>query len=101
LSRLAADNPTHGWIMAQPVGVVHVFVSRKAAEHGLPKHPAEAVAAVPAGSPVSERFPGYRAEAERVVEFAVGEQTSVGGHDRPAKLEHQPTVEIEPDGSIV
>ena len=42
LSRLAAYNPTHGRIMAQPVGVVHVLVSREAAEHGLPKHSGQA-----------------------------------------------------------
>jgi hypothetical protein len=34
---------------------------------------------------------------ERVVEFPVRDQASVGGDHRSSKLEHQPAVEIEPE----
>jgi hypothetical protein len=44
------------------------------------------------GEPLAPRG----AEAERVVQFAVGEQPSIGGDDRTAKLEREPAVEIEP-----
>ena len=82
--------------MAQPLGVVDVLVSGQPPEHGLPQHAHERVPAVLAGAGIGEPLARHRAEAERIVEFAVGEQTGVGGDDRTAKLEHQPAVEIEP-----
>ena len=87
--------------MAQAFGVVHVFVSRETTENGLPQHSDKSMPAILAGSPVRQRFPCHRAEAKRVVEFAIGEQASVGGHDRTAKLEHQSAVEIEPESLVV
>ena len=95
--RLAADDPAHRRIMAQPLGVVDVLVSGKPPEHGLPQHPHQRVPAVLAGAGVGEPLARHRAEAERVVEFAIGEQTGIGGDDRTAKLERQPAVEIEPE----
>jgi hypothetical protein len=65
LSRLAADNPTHRRIMAQPVGVVHVLVSGKPTEDRLPQHPDYSMPAVLAGSPVCKRLPGHPAEERR------------------------------------
>ena len=82
--------------MAEPLGVVDVLVSGQPPEHGLPQHPDERVPAVLARAGVGEPLACHRAQAERVVEFAVGEQTGVRRHDRTAKLERQPAVEIEP-----
>ena len=87
--------------MAQAFGIVHVFVSRETTENGLPQHSDKSMPAILAGSPVRQRFPCHRAEAKRVVEFAIGEQPSVRGHHRTAKLQHQWAVEIEPKGPIV
>jgi hypothetical protein len=50
--------------------------------------------AVLARAGVGELLACYVAEAERVVEFAIGEQTGVRGNDRTAKLKHQAAVEI-------
>ncbi len=36
-------------------------------------------------------------KAKRIVKSTVGTQTGVRGHDQTAKLEHQPSVEIEPE----
>ena len=47
------------------------------------------MSAVLAGARVGEHFARHRAQAECVVEFAIGEQTGIGGDDRAAKLEHQ------------
>jgi len=52
--------------------------------------------AVRARTGVGERLTRHHTEAERVVEFAIGEQSRVGGHDRTAKLKYQSPVEIEP-----
>jgi hypothetical protein len=93
--RLAADDPTHRRIMPKPLGVVDILVPRKPPEHGLPQHPHESVSAVFAGAGIRELLAHHRAEAERVVEFTVGEQTGVRSDARTTKLEHQPAVEIE------
>jgi hypothetical protein len=98
---LAADDPSHRRIMAEPLGVVDVLVSGQPPEHGLPQHPDERVPAVLARAVVCEPRTCRRAEAERVVQFAVGEQTGVRRDDRAAKLERQPAVEIEPHGLAV
>ena len=82
--------------MAQPLGVVDVLVSGQPPEHGLPQHTHERVPAVLTGAGVGEPFAGQSAKAERVVEFAIGEQTGVRRDDRTAKLQRQPAVEIEP-----
>ena len=87
--------------MAQPLGVVHVLVSGKPPEHGLPQHPDQSMPAVLAGACVGERLARHGAQAERVVQFAVGEQSGVGGDDRTAKLKHQSAVEIEPESPAI
>ena len=86
----------HRRIMAKPFGVVDVLVSSQPSEHRLPQHPDQRMPAVFAGEGVGQPLARHRAEAERVVEFAVGERTGVGGDDRTAKLQGQPAVEIEP-----
>ena len=84
--------------MAQPFGVVDVLVSGQASKHRLPQHPHKRVPAVLAGTGIRELLTRHRAETERVVEFAVGEQTCIGGHGRTPKLQRQSAVEIEPQG---
>ncbi len=43
---LAADNPPHGRVEAEPVGIVHVVVAAKASENGLAELPNNAVTTV-------------------------------------------------------
>ena len=95
MRRLAADNPAHRRIMTQTFGVVHIFVSGKTAEDGLPQHANKSMAAILARARVGERLTRHRGQAERVVEFAIGEQSSIGGHNGATKLQHQTAVEIE------
>ena len=99
--RLAADDPAHRRIMAQPLGVVHILVSGKPPEHRLPQQPDQSMPAVLAGARVGERLARHRGQAERVVEFAIGEQSGIGGDHRAAKLQHQPAVEIEPESLVI
>src|SRR5690242_10697125 len=86
--------------MAQTFGVVDVFAPRKPAEHGLPQQPDQCMAAVVAGACVGELLARHRAEAEGIVEFAIGQQARIGSDDGAAKLEHQSAVEIEPENAI-
>ena len=66
--------------MPKPLGIIDVLVSRKPPEHGLPQHADQRMTAVLAGPSVSENLACHHAEAERVVEFPVREQTGVGGN---------------------
>ena len=99
-SRLAADDPAHRRIMAQAFGVVHILVSGKPPEHRLPQQPDQRMAAVLAGACVGEHVARHRAEAESVVEFAIGQQSGIGGDPGAMELELQPAVEIEPERAI-
>ena len=100
LSRLAADDPAHRRIMAQALGVVHVLVSGKTTEHRLPQQTDQRMAAVLAGARIGERLARHRAQPECVVEFAIGQQSGIGGDHGAAKLQHQAAVEIEPESTV-
>ena len=40
-------------------------------------------------------------QPQRVVQFAIGKQSSIGGNRRTAKLEHQATIKIEPQRTSI
>src|SRR5215469_3523859 len=73
VSRLAADNPAHRWIMAQALGVVDILVSSKATEHRLSQQTRQRMATILAGPRVREAVAGHRGQAKRLVEFPVGQ----------------------------
>ena len=81
--------------MRQPVGIVHVLISGKATEDGLPELGGEGVAAIPAGPGVGESLPGKLGQAEGIVEFPKGEQTGVRGDPGAVKFQLQAAVESE------
>ena len=79
--------------MAKTAGVVDVLVSGEAAEDGLSEQLCQCVPAIPADARISEHFARHRAETERVVEFAIREQTGIGRDDGSTKLKHQSAVD--------
>ena len=94
--RPVADNPAHRRIAAQPVGVVHVLVAGEPPEHRLTQQAHQPVATVLAGARVGQRVGPRVSQAERVVQLAIGQQPGIGGDRGTMKLQHQTTVEIEP-----
>jgi hypothetical protein len=40
-------------------------------------------------------------QAEHVIEFAIGQQSGIGGHHRAAKLEHDAAVKSEPESPTI
>jgi hypothetical protein len=64
--------------VAQALGVVHVLISSKAAEHRLPQQTDQRTAAVSAGSRISEYLARHLGQAECIVEFAVCQQSQIG-----------------------
>ena len=62
----------------QPFGIVHVLITSETAEHRLPEQTDQRMAPVLAGAGISEHLTSQSGQAEFVVEFAVGEQPSIG-----------------------
>jgi hypothetical protein len=98
---LAADDPTHRRIIAQPLSVVDILVAGEPPEHRLPQRTDQSVPAVLAGARVREPLASRLRKAERIVKFAIGKQPSIGGDDRTSKLKGQSAVEIEPELLVV
>src|SRR5262245_17773928 len=97
MSRLATNNPTHRRIMTEALGIVHVLVSGKPTEHGLPQQTDQRMAAVLASARIGEHLTRQHGQPEHIVKFAIGEQPGIGGDHGAAKLEHQAAIKIEPD----
>jgi hypothetical protein len=70
---LAADDPPHGGITAQTVGVVHVVVATKTAKNGLAELPDHAMPPILAGPAVLEKVAGNVSQAKGIVQLPVGE----------------------------
>src|SRR5207247_5472976 len=97
LSRFSAHDPAHRRIVTQALGVVHILVSGKATKYRLPEQPGQSVPTILATACVGQNITRHLGQTEYVVEFAISQQPSIGGHQGAAKLEHQAAVEIEPN----
>jgi hypothetical protein len=71
LRRLAADNPAHGRIMPQALGLVHVLISSETAKHRPSLQTYQRMAAVLACARIGKRLARHRGQAECAVELAV------------------------------
>ena len=79
----------------------YIFVAGEASKDGSPQQSCQGVPAILSGACLGQNLARHVRQSERVVEFAVGQQAGVGGHDRAAKLQPQPAVEIEPDNTVI
>ena len=68
---LAADDPPHGRVEAEPVSIVHVVVAAKASENGLAELPGKTVASILPTTGVRECVPGNLGQSEGIIEFPV------------------------------
>ena len=101
VDRPVADHPAHRRIAAQPLGVVHVLVAGQPPEYRLPQQPDQQMPPVLAGARLRQSLATAVGQSERVVQFAIGQQSGIGGDRRTAKLKHQTAVEIEPQRAAV
>ena len=86
--------------MSQAVGVVDVLVAGETAEHRLTKQSRHRVLAVLAGARIDKPVASDVRQAEGVIEFAIGEQSGVGGDPGTVELKLQAAVEIEPQRAV-
>ena len=93
---VAADDPPHGRITSEAVGVVYIFVAAKTTKHRLTKLPRHAVPSVLAGTAVLENIPGNFSQAKGIVKFPVAEQPGVRSNLGTMEFKLQATVKIDP-----
>ncbi len=68
---MAADDPPHDRVEAEPVGIVDVVVPAKASENRLAEQPDKTVATVLPTTGVREDVPGNLGQSDRVIQFPV------------------------------
>ena len=93
---MATDDPPHGGITAQTVGVVYVVVATKTAKHRLAELPDHAMPPVLAGTAVLEKTLDNLGQAKGIVKHPIGEKSSVGSDLGIVELKLHSTVEIDP-----
>jgi hypothetical protein len=91
---MAADDPSHDRVEAEPVGIVHVVVPAKTSENGLAELPDKTLATVLPTTGVPEYFPGNLSQSDRIIQFPVRQQPSVGSDLGPVELKLESTVKI-------
>ena len=90
---LATNNPPHGRITSETVGVVYVLITTKATKHRLTELPRHAVPSVLAGTAVLENSPGNLGQAKGIIKLPIGQQPAVRGDLGPVKFQLQAAVE--------
>jgi len=83
----AADYPAHRGIAPEAVGIVHVLVAGQPPEHRLAQQADQQVSAILAGARIGERIGSRVGQAQRVIQFAIGQQPGIGGDCGAAKLQ--------------
>jgi len=96
LDGMTANNPTHGGITAQTVGVVHVVVATKTAKNGLAELPDHAMPPVLAGTTVGKNIASHLSKFNGGIKLSVGKQTGVSSDLGPVELKLESTVKIQP-----
>ncbi len=78
------------------VGIIHVVVSAKASENRLTELPYKTVATALPTTGVRQYVPGDLCQSDRIIQFPVGQQPSVGSDLGTMELKLEPTVKIQP-----
>ena len=97
----AIDHGTHRRIMGEAFSVVDILIPGEAAEHRLAQQTGQQVAGVLATAAFRKRRAGQIGEAERVVQFPLGQQAGVGRDPAAVEFQLQPPVEIDPQRPII
>ena len=74
---LASNNPPHGGITSQTLGVVHVFITTDAPKQRLAELTRHAMPSVFAGAAVLENIPGNLGQAKCIVKLPIREKPAV------------------------
>ena len=98
---MAAADPPHDRVEAEPVGIVHVVVPAKASENGLAELPDKTVTTILPTMGVRECFPGNLGQSDRIIQFPIRQQPGVGRDLGTVELKLQSEVETGPKWSAI
>ncbi len=93
---LAADDPTHGRITSQTIGIVDVVVSAKTTKDRLAELPDHAMPPILASTAVLEKIPSNLGQAKGIIKLPIGKKPGVRGDLGTVKFQLQTAVEINP-----
>ena len=96
----AANNPTHGGITSQTLGIIHVFITANASKQRLAELTRHAVPSILAGTAVLKDSPGNLCQAKGVIKLSIGEEPTVGGNLGTVELQLQSAVKIDPQRGL-
>ncbi len=74
--------------------------SAEASENGLAKLPDKTVTTILSTTGVREHVPGNLAQSDRIIQFPVRQQPSVGSDLGTLELKLEPTVKIQPQNTL-
>ena len=97
---MAADDPLHDRVEAEPVGIVHVVVPARASENGLAELPDKTVTTVFPTTGVRECVPGNLSQSDRIIQFPIRQQPGIGRDPGTVELKPEPTVKVQPQNPI-
>ena len=97
---IAADDPPHDRVEAEPVGIVHIVVPSKTSENGLAELPNKTVSTVLPATSVREHVPGNLGQSDCIIQFPVRHQPSVGSDLGAVELKLKGAVKIQPQDRL-
>ena len=86
----------HGGIDREPFGVIGVFMACQPAENGLPHKRDQRLLLVLARAPIVQEILPQIGQAERRIQFPVGQQPGIRRDLGPVKLQLKTTIESHP-----
>ena len=97
---LAANNPAHGGITSQTLGIIHVFITANASKQRLAELTRHAVPSVLAGTAALKNSPGNLCQAKGVIKLSIGEEPTVRGNLGTMEFQLQSAVKIDPQRGL-
>jgi len=92
---LSRTNEPEGRVLAGPLGVVEVFITRQATVGGLPQQISERKLGIPSPARVGRMLLDQFSEPESLVEFPHEDQTAVRGDARTLEIDLEGDVETD------
>ena len=97
---MTADNPSHGRVVPEAVGVVHVLVAAEPSKRGLTKQTGHPVLTVLPSPRVYKPLPGNLCQTKGIVKLSIGEQPSIGRDLGTVEFQLQAAVKTDPQRGL-
>ncbi len=95
LDGLATDNPPHGRITSETLGVIHVIITANTSENRLAELTGHTVPSVLTGTAVLKNSLGNLAQAKCIVKVPIDEKPTIRGEPGTMEFQLQAAVKID------